>query len=76
MLLTELEENYPPEVWYREAECIYTRACYGRKYTVEDAIFDARELEDKSPVGAEYLRWLLERRRRYASKYIPGVEWS
>ena len=71
--MNELQEAYPLEVWCREAEVIYARACYGRKYTASQAVADARELEKKSQEGASYLRYLLERRNRFASRNIPGV---
>ena len=45
----------------REAEVIYTRAVYGKKYTMLQACADARKLEAYSPEGAMYLKWLLER---------------
>jgi hypothetical protein len=61
------------EAWCREAEVIYTRACYGRKYTAAQAVADARELERQSPEGASYLRYLLERRKRFASAPVEGI---
>ena len=65
-------EDYSLSVAEREAECIYTRACFGRKYTMEQAVEDAKELERRSPEGAAYLRWLLERRAKLASTSVFG----
>ena len=42
-----------------EAEVIYTRALYGKHYTILQACNDARALEASDPEAAEYLAHLL-----------------
>ena len=71
--MNEQQEDFPLSVWEREAECIFTRACFGRKYTSAQAVQDAKALEHRSPEGAAYLRWLLERRAKLASASVFGL---
>ena len=71
--MNEQQEDYPLSVWELEAECIYTRACFGRQYTMKHAVEDAKGLEARSPQGAAYLRWLLERRQKLASARVFGA---